>query len=315
MKKKTFASPKEVIQISNKLPQSDIFKEILSLIKQGFPSEGVFLSPTPASEARVKLGLPTVIVEEVEEDTRNSITTLDEDIRLLPIGADGTKMGKVDIVVIGDIHGCLHTMSTLKDQLGFNADWSHPDGLIAVFDGDLINKGTPQNSIEVLKELMECPSALVTDSNHGIAVANGIFHRDKIRSPWSKETVEAIWSEGGRFPHEVANYLRSLPSSLSFETNQGKIIVAHASMKKSLIGKSSPQVSRYTCFTHPSGWVGDEIIILAHEPVKTPRVITQEGFTPIVKVDTGCYLGGGLSWYDSRTGTTHTIPTDPRDLR
>ncbi|MBT8248573.1 MAG: metallophosphoesterase [Acidimicrobiia bacterium] len=43
--------------------------------------------------------------------------------------------------VIGDVHGCLHTLRHLLSELGYAGDGSHPAGRRLAFVGDLVNRG------------------------------------------------------------------------------------------------------------------------------------------------------------------------------
>lgn len=59
---------------------------------------------------------------------------------------------KLDI--IGDIHGELGALSALGRELGYDVDrdWRHPEGRVAVFLGDLVDRGA--HSLEVVEQVM-----------------------------------------------------------------------------------------------------------------------------------------------------------------
>ena len=68
-------------------------------------------------------------------------------------------MAMVKLDVVGDIHGHLEALRTLGHSLEYNVDgdWSHPEGRILVFVGDLVDRGP--NSLEVAELVMRLVAA------------------------------------------------------------------------------------------------------------------------------------------------------------
>ncbi len=54
--------------------------------------------------------------------------------------------------IIGDVHGALPALERLLAQLGYDADWRHPDGRTLVFLGDLVDRGA--HSLEIAERVM-----------------------------------------------------------------------------------------------------------------------------------------------------------------
>ena len=52
--------------------------------------------------------------------------------------------------VIGDVHGCLHTLKRLLSELGYGEDGHHPAGRRLAFVGDLVTRGLHSEETFVL---------------------------------------------------------------------------------------------------------------------------------------------------------------------
>ncbi len=71
--------------------------------------------------------------------------------------------------LIGNIHGCYHTLTALLEKLGYKLKegiYHHPTRRV-IFLGDFIDRGAHQRDvIELVKGMMECEQALSVMGNH-----------------------------------------------------------------------------------------------------------------------------------------------------
>jgi len=71
--------------------------------------------------------------------------------------------------LIGDVHGCAHTLEHLLDQLGYHkhaGTWRHPSRM-AVFLGDIIDRGPRiREALHIVHDMTEAGQALCIMDNH-----------------------------------------------------------------------------------------------------------------------------------------------------
>lgn len=69
--------------------------------------------------------------------------------------------------IVGDIHGQLGALQNLGAALGYDADWSHPDGRVLLFLGDLIDRGDASlEVVELVARLVAERKAMCLMGNH-----------------------------------------------------------------------------------------------------------------------------------------------------
>lgn len=83
-----------------------------------------------------------------------------------PAGLAGSHLhGPFD--VIGDVHGQLDTLMELLAELGYRNDWTHPEGRIPVFVGDIVDKGPdPVGVLDAVEWAHRRGRALMVRGNH-----------------------------------------------------------------------------------------------------------------------------------------------------
>lgn len=122
----------------------------------------------------------------------------------------------MNIVIIGDVHGCYKTFKALVEKA-----WN-PKEDILIQIGDLINKGPDSFScIKYLRKLQEKYPGQVfyIMGNHEYAVFRKLPSKTKLQ----KEFKKHIKSKGGDYK-EIKTYLKTLP--LKWENE--KILITHA---------------------------------------------------------------------------------------
>ena len=76
----------------------------------------------------------------------------------------------MDYDIIGDIHGQIGKLEALLKQLGYRVEkgaWRHPQGRMALFLGDLIDRGPGQVEVlTIVRNMIEAGSARAVMGNH-----------------------------------------------------------------------------------------------------------------------------------------------------
>jgi protein phosphatase len=106
------------------------------------------------------------------------------------------------------------------------------------------------------------------------------------------------------FRQEIEGFLGSLPSH--YVLDRGSLVVAHAGIKKSMIGREAPQVREFTLYGETTGEIdayglpvranwsaryhGKALIVYGHTAVKKPDWLNHT-----LNIDTGCVFGGRLT--------------------
>jgi protein phosphatase len=119
-----------------------------------------------------------------------------------------------------------------------------------------------------------------------------------------EKTLEQMEREGPEFGEEVFEFLQRLPSHLLLD--RGRLVVAHAGMKRRLQGKDSERARDFALYGETTGrldefgmperlnWAvhykGSAKVVYGHTPVHEPR-----WFNNTINIDTGCVFGGALT--------------------
>ncbi|NNL14232.1 MAG: hypothetical protein HKO82_11170 [Acidimicrobiia bacterium] len=214
--------------------------------------------------------------------------------------------------VIGDVHGCLHTLRHLLTELGYAGDGSHPAGRRLAFVGDLVNRGL--HSEETFVYVMRLVGAGRASSVRG--------------------NQDLVWAE--THP-DLARWINSMP--LQLLVDDGRLLIVHAAAAGSIIGRTDAEAERWCLLGNPGlGSDGEEVrpdwqdtydgapfAVTGHSVVSEPRFREAGGGSVII--DTGASHGanardrftgepftGYLSALRWPERTTVSVPTDPRDL-
>lgn len=71
--------------------------------------------------------------------------------------------------LIGDVHGCAHTLEHLLELLGYRLQagvWRHPER-VAIFLGDIIDRGPRiRESLHIVRDMVQAGHALCIMGNH-----------------------------------------------------------------------------------------------------------------------------------------------------
>lgn len=217
---------------------------------------------------------------------------------------------KID--VIGDIHGCIMEFKTLLSELGYseeNGVYQHPEGRKLAFVGDLTDRGPDSiGVVNIVYGMVEAGIGFYVPGNH----CNKLYRfllGNKVQHTHGLETTVAEFqaltgAEQGRFRQTFIKLYEDAP--LYQVLDDGKLIVAHAGIKKEYIGKQGKKVKTFVLYGditgefHKNGmpvrrdWAveydGSAWVVYGHTPVREVRIIKKTA-----NIDTGAVFGGKLS--------------------
>jgi hypothetical protein len=124
-------------------------------------------------------------------------------------------LSKVDFV--GDVHGRLAALEALGEHLGYNTTngWSHPDGRVIVFLGDLIDRGEDSLGVaELVMGLVEQGRACCLMGNHEYNLV--AYSRGLVKAKHSNYSTVADLERRPERWAPVIEFLGRLPMALEF---------------------------------------------------------------------------------------------------
>lgn len=115
--------------------------------------------------------------------------------------------------IIGDIHGQLSALEALRHELGYGSEWSHPDGRVPVFLGDLVDRGPDSLGVaELVMGLVQSRRALCLMGNHEYNLVAFDCGLSKPKSS-NRPTIEDVKTRRDRWDPILA-WFRTLPVAL-----------------------------------------------------------------------------------------------------
>jgi hypothetical protein len=220
--------------------------------------------------------------------------------------------------IIGDIHGCLDELIELATaHLGYSVHQnpgvsgrrsyaiSHPSGRRLLSVGDMCDRGPDSPGVlAFFIDALEAGSALCIRGNHDDKLLRSLTGRPVKIAQGLELTLRQLAACPPGFSDEVARFLGGLTSHMLLDG--GNLAVAHAGLKESMLGRSSPYATSFSLYgdtgegpaadglPERGDWAksynGDTVIAYGHT-VREQAV--WEGNT--ICLDTGCVFGGGLT--------------------
>ena len=252
------------------------------------------------------------------------------EVHRVPLWTDRRReLGPFDI--IGDVHGCGAELQQLLARLGYvpgdssdpDALLVHPDGRRLIFLGDLVDRGPDSvGVVDLVRRLVGAKLAFCVAGNHDEKFLKYLRGKEVRIAHGLQQTlaqVEALPAEvRQRFEVESRAFLDGLVSH--YVLDGGKLVVAHAGMKREYQGRSSARVRSYALYGDTTGEVdsfglpvrhrwaedyrGSALVVYGHTPVRTP-----ERLNNTINIDTGCCFGGGLTALRYPEGELVTVPS------
>lgn len=209
--------------------------------------------------------------------------------------------------IVGDVHGCGYELDQILLRLGWHVRSEraeHPEGRIALFVGDLVDRGP--SSVEVLRLVMrmvEAGTALAVPGNHDLRLAERLLMDPRKADGRTTRGLEEVEAQPPSFRARVARFFGGLPGHLRLDG--GRLIVAHAGLRESLHGDFSDSSRRVAIFGEHTGaepggrlirrdWAaeyrGSALVVHGHTRVREPHWRNRT-----IDIDTGCAKGGRLT--------------------
>lgn len=238
--------------------------------------------------------------------------------------------------IIGDVHGCFAELLELLQRLGYVSDGtkraaaangdvpvdaaelpaayrvlpvSHPQGRVAVFLGDIADRGPDSMSTIVLvSEMVAAGTALYVPGNHCRKLYRYFNGRRVAMKYGIEETVAQLAAlpagVGRRVKRKFCRlYEQATPYMI---LDEGRLVVAHAGIRADMIGRMSRGVESFCLFGDTTGertedglpvrrdWAreyrGRALIVYGHTPVREAVLRYNT-----INIDTGCVFGGRLT--------------------
>lgn len=228
---------------------------------------------------------------------------------ILPLSYYGER-GPFDI--IGDIHGCYDELVQLLSALGWRDSgvsdeprYTRADGRKAVFLGDLVDRGPGvTNVLRLVMSMVASGDAICLMGNHDDKLMRKLQGRNVTVAHGLAETLEQLEREPRDFVRRVLDFLSGLSTYQVLD--EGRLIVAHAAIRESIIGRWSSNIRAFTMYGDATGeydefglpirrdWAqnyrGEASVVYGHTPVREPTWVNNT-----IDIDTGCVFGGSLT--------------------
>lgn len=210
---------------------------------------------------------------------------------------------------IGDVHGCAEELRALLEQLGYipdgKAGYRHPAGRLAVFVGDLVDRGpdTP-GVLRIVMPMVASAAALAVVGNHDDKLLRALRGRKVKIAHGLQETLSQLQAEPPEFTGQVMDFLDGLRSH--YQLAGGQVVVAHAGLTEPLQGRAARRVRDFAMYGLTTGetdayglpvrllWAkdyrGQAFVVYGHTPVAEPMRLNHT-----INIDTGCAFGGRLT--------------------
>ncbi len=246
-----------------------------------------------------------------------------------PLWTDKKRLtGPFDI--IGDIHGCAVELLLLLTELGYRripkfepkteSDklwlrpgedeldcFRHPDGRMAIFLGDIVDRGPGVvDSLRIVRNMVIAGSALCVPGNHDVKLLRKLRGKNVTIKHGLDQTLAELDALPNKdaFSADLAEFLESLVGH--YVLDGGKLVVAHAGMKQEMQGRASGGVREFALYGETTGetdefglpvrynWAADyrgsATVVYGHTPVPRPEWLNRT-----TCIDTGCVFGGALT--------------------
>jgi protein phosphatase len=210
--------------------------------------------------------------------------------------------------LIGDVHGCVDELRRLLRGLGYveDEDWHHPDGRMAVYLGDIVDRGPDvPGTITIVSSSVRAGNALFVPGNHDERFT-AFLRGGNVDLAWGLEqTVLQIEQLDGDVRTEVVERFLDLYSNAPpyLWLDGGDLVAAHAGIEDSMIGRFDAEVWQF-CLVGRIDVSEDGVRRLDWAPLYHGDALVAYGHTPCaaaeiqrntVNLDQGCVFGGALS--------------------
>ncbi|SDX77811.1 polynucleotide kinase-phosphatase [Amycolatopsis xylanica] len=260
--------------------RNDLRRSLKFLQKEGFRRVHVLRSEEEVAEAEI-------VIEPLLNDRREVTGPFD---------------------VIGDVHGCREELEELLAVLGYvqGADGlAHPEGRVALFVGDLVDRGpdTP-GVLRLVMDMAANGSAMVVCGNHEQKLVRALQGKKVTVRHGLAESLEQLAEQDEEFRAKATAFCDGLVAH--YVLDGGKLVVAHAGLPERFHGRASGRVRSTALYGDTTGetdeyglpvrlpWARDyrgaATVLYGHTPT-----LDAEWVNNTMCLDTGCVFGGKLT--------------------
>src|SRR6185437_13194866 len=154
--------------------------------------------------------------------------------------------------IIGDVHGCHAELVALLQSLGWDVDAdgtnaTHPDGRLAVFLGDLFDRGPAiPHVLRLAMNMVAAGRALCVPGNHEVKLSRALDGRNVKVSHGLAESLKQLDAEPPELRRDVQRFIDGLVSHAVLDG--GALVVAHAGLPANMHGRASAAVRAFALF-------------------------------------------------------------------
>lgn len=234
-------------------------------------------------------------------------------------------MMKVDI--IGDIHGCYEELTELFYTLNYQYKkevFVHPNGRIPIFLGDITDRGPYSiKTIELVYTMVvKHRIAKYVPGNHCNKLYRYFLGNNVNINHGLETTVAEFVALSTRKQKLIKKQFMELyeQAPLYLHIPEVNVVVAHAGIKQTYIGKVNKKVKTFVLYGDITGEVdqygrpirldwaqayhGDTWIVYGHTPVLEPRIVNKT-----INIDTGCVFGNALTAFSMPEEKITSVPS------
>jgi protein phosphatase len=212
--------------------------------------------------------------------------------------------------IIGDVHGCHTELVGLLRELGWTVDADgsdarHPDGRMAVFLGDLVDRGPATPAVlRLAMHMVDAGVALCIPGNHEQKLQRALKGHNVQISHGLAESLAQLGAEPPEFRQRVERFIDGLVSHAVLDG--GSLVVAHAGLPEAMHNRSSGAVRAFALYGDTTGetdefglpvrypWARDyrgrSAVVYGHTPAREATWVNNT-----ICLDTGCVFGGRLT--------------------
>jgi protein phosphatase len=216
--------------------------------------------------------------------------------------------------VIGDVHGCSAELEGLLLRLGYSfkrdsggrvIGATHPLGRIAVFVGDLADRGPDTPSVfRLAMGMVAMGTAICVPGNHEDKLRRALVGRNVQVNQGLAQSLAQLHEEPAAFRVQVERFISDLrPHHL---LDGGNLVVSHAGLPERYHGEESERARRFCLYGETSreidefglpvrlDWAkdyrGKAMVLYGHTAVSASEWINNT-----MCLDNGCVFGGWLT--------------------
>ncbi|TDB85267.1 polynucleotide kinase-phosphatase [Actinomadura sp. KC216] len=216
--------------------------------------------------------------------------------------------------IVGDVHGCRAELEDLLTDLGYEIDRDaeglavgahHPGGRMAVFVGDLVDRGPDSPGVlRLVMGMVGDGDALCVSGNHEAKLVRALRGRKVRVAHGLAESLEQLAAEPDDFRDDAMRFMDGLISH--YVLDGGDLVVAHAGLREEYHGRSSGRVRSFALYGDTTGetdeyglpvrypWArdyrGKAMVVYGHTPVPEAEWVNNT-----ICLDTGAVFGGKLT--------------------